>query len=296
MENYRTDLAVEIMNKIGGAREGAEVESADGRGGTKINRVRITSEAAARDIGKPIGNYHTVDYVELDSETYEYREEISKDIAAEIDMVAGGIREKKYETVLVAGLGNRDMTADALGSYVCERIFVTRHIKAEIPELLEDGSLGVAVIAPGVFGVTGIETEEVITSVSKRIEADLVVLIDSLAALEPRRIGTSVQISDTGIIPGSGVGNKRTPLNSRTLGADVIAIGVPMVTYATTIAKDASGLERLEKTMMKKYENMVVTPKNIDEIVEKSAETLAKAIDRAINPGIARDFIELIRR
>ena len=104
----------------------------------------------------------------------------------------------------------------SLGSYVCERIFVTRHIKAEIPELLEDGSLGVAVIAPGVFGVTGIETEEVITSVSKRIEADLVVLIDSLAALEHRRIGTSVQISDTGIIPGSGVGNKRTPLNSRT--------------------------------------------------------------------------------
>jgi spore protease len=222
---------------------------------------------------------------------------------------------------MVVGLGNRSVTPDALGPKVISRILVTRHIKQELPEAL--GSEGevrsVCAITPGVMGITGIETAEIIKGVADKVKPDIIIAIDALAARRTSRINAAIQVSDTGINPGSGMGNKRAALNEQTLGCPVIAIGVPTVIDAATLVNDAmdrildtmiaaapeggsfyetlKSLEREEKyyviaEALNPYAgNMFVTPKEVDSVIDRLANIISNAINIALHPGIGQEDI-----
>ena len=204
--------------------------------------------------------------------------------------------------VLVVGLGNRYMTADALGSRTVERIFVTRHLEQKGVRRLRS----VSAMAPGVLGITGVETAEMVHGVVERTKPAAVIAVDALAAMDTDRICTTIQVANTGIQPGSGVGNHRAGLTLETLGIPVIAVGIPMVVHASVIARDAlkqilcrdSEEEQAELMAEQLTRNllgeMVVTPRNIDELVLHLADTLALAINAALQSEFTLD--ELSRR
>lgn len=199
--------------------------------------------------------------------------------------------------VLVVGLGNRSITPDALGPAVVDKTLVTRHIQGSP---FASGSLhSVCAVAPGVLGVTGIETTELIESLVRDLKPRAVLCIDALAARDFKRIGATIQISNTGIQPGSGVGNHRRPLTRESLGVDVIAAGIPTVIYAATLARDAfallsdvhgreDALESLENDLRNTaLGSLIVTPRDIDAIIKNSATLIASAINRALQPNLS---------
>ena len=233
MRGFRTDLAMECIDEGGGRVEGVRV-STHHMGGITHTRIRIEKERAAELLGRHTGEYITLEYRDLprcDAHT-------QKLLAA---LVAQGVKSllPREGEVLVVGLGNRNVTADALGTRVVERMLVTRHLRQAVAEELRGRLRGVSAIAPGVLGLTGIETAELCRGLVRHVRPSAVIAIDALAAFESERICTTVQITDTGIEPGSGVGNHRLGLTEETLGVKVIAVGVPMVVYASTIARDA---------------------------------------------------------
>lgn len=305
MKNIRTDLAVELRENLSYEPKGVLVESDTKDAGLEVTRVRVLDERGERELGKPKGNYITVELANIADQTPAMREAFAKTIGEELSSLAG---DALSGTILVIGLGNRAVTPDALGPKTCEDVFITRHIKALIPEAIDERAATVCALAPGVLGVTGLETGEVVKSVVKSVHPSLVVAVDALASRKTGRIGSSVQISDTGISPGSGLGTKRQALNEKTLGAKVLALGVPMVTYASTIAADlvesALGQELEEQEMEKMVStllaaqggDLIVTPKNIDCLIDKTAELLGKALNYALNPCLSpeeiRDFME----
>ena len=210
--------------------------------------------------------------------------------------------------VLVVGLGNRNVTADALGTRVVERMLVTRHLRQAMARELRGRLRGVSAIAPGVLGLTGIETAELCRGLVRHVRPSAVIAIDALAAFESERICTTVQITDTGIEPGSGVGNHRLGLTEETLGVKVIAVGVPMVVYASTIARDAMarlideygllarGHEEAAQQLLRQVSegflgDMVVTPREIDELVLHVAALLSDGINQALQPDIDPDTL-----
>ena len=194
--------------------------------------------------------------------------------------------------VLVLGLGNRRMTADALGDRVVSGILVTRHIREEGETALR----GVCAMSPGVLGITGVETAELALGLVERIKPAAVLVIDALAAMETSHIGTTIQLTDTGIHPGSGVGNHRRAINREYLHVPVIAMGIPMVVYASTIVRDAlktiltsereaeEAHEMAEHLVEYTQKDFVVTPRNIDELVAGLADMLALAVNSALQP------------
>lgn len=199
--------------------------------------------------------------------------------------------------MLVVGLGNRGVTPDSLGPRVAERVFVTRHIKEHMPEAFDFDIPSVCAIAPGVLGVTGVETMDIVFGVANKVKPDLIIAVDALASRRAARISTTIQLSDSGISPGSGVGNTRADLNRANLGVPVIAVGVPLVVYASTISQDTISLiadetglhgdeERLrelaEQVIAKHMGDFIVTPKDIDVIVEDMAGIIANAINSAL--------------
>ena len=210
---------------------------------------------------------------------------MAEELAEEIKkLVPGG-------KILIAGLGNDDITPDALGVATADRIFATRHLKDEFGEKESDENFPrlreVAVISAGVMGKTGIESMEIVKSVCERIGFDGVIAVDALACSDISRLGTTIQISDSGISPGSGVQNKRKELSEGTLGIPVIAIGVPTVADMHTIAMNLTGKE-LEKDLP----NMMVTPRNIDMLTEKTARLLGMSINLALQENMSYEDIE----
>lgn len=287
-----TDLAAELR-ELSSDESGIEEETVQ-KGNIEIKRIRILNDVAAKHIGKKKGTYITLDSHELETRTKEVFEETTKLIAEEIRSL---LNISSSSTILVVGLGNRGVTPDSLGPEVVSKVHITRHIKQYMPEALEGDVPASCAIAPGVLGITGVETMDVVKGVVESVKPDAIIAIDALASRRAARISSTVQLCDSGISPGSGVGNSRSELSQESLGIPVIAIGVPMVVYASTIIWDTISLiadengseydedelKQLVESMVKKQSgDMIVTPKDIDTIVDDMAGIIAGGINLAL--------------
>ncbi len=290
--NFRTDLALE-------RREYHEKETLDGvlskeetLNGVKVTTIEIINEQGEKLIGKPKGRYITLETDKL------YKS--SEAFSAVSEVLCRKLRSllPKKGTVLVAGLGNEDITPDALGPKSLGLLLATRHIGSEFAASLGLGNLrSVAGIVPGVLGKTGIETVEIISGVVKKISPSCVIVVDALASRNTARLGTTVQLCDTGVSPGSGVGNRRKGITAETLGVPVIAIGVPTVVDALTVVFDVlekTGVE-LSEDDFAQHRQLVVTPKEIDSLIDKASRLVAMGINLALQEGLsAEDIAEIV--
>ena len=292
MRNIRTDLAIESAGDTYGL-PGVNVNHWE-TGDISVTEVKVTDLKSAVQLGKPIGNYITLESGCVKCRNVESRLAMSALIGEEI----GRMADMRAGEALVVGLGNRMVTPDSLGPLTVDRILVTRHIFSGMPEYAEDRMRSVCALAPGVLGVTGIETAEMLESIVRKIKPACVICVDALAARATGRIGGAIQITDTGIQPGSGVGNRRMALNRDTLGVDVIAVGMPTVIYAATLARDAfamlddtagdEALMKLERELMGgPGGDMIVTPREIDGLIKDSAGMIAAGINRALQPELS---------
>ncbi|NLO82887.1 MAG: GPR endopeptidase [Clostridiales bacterium] len=320
MRNIRTDLALEAREVLQEQNQyhipGVKVDE-DEKDGVKISRVHILSPLGEENLGKPQGNYITLEAMDIRNRDPEYQETVSKLLAQELGTL---MNLNKNSVILVVGLGNWNITPDSLGPKVVDRILVTRHIFEYIPDQVDERIRSVCAVAPGVLGITGIETGEIIMGIVQRIKPDYVIAIDALASRKTDRIGTTIQIADTGINPGSGIGNKRIGLNRDTLGVPTIAIGVPTVVYAHTIGRDClqlmideftdqagpettfyQTLKRMDETQLdtvvqqvvsRELGDMVVTPKEIDLMINYIADVLADGLDLALHEDMTLEDIK----
>ena len=294
----RTDLALEAREMIDEKRSGRmKQKNVLPEGMTVNNReteyivitdIDITSEEAERTIGKKQGKYITIELKNPELNTIEVQESVSKVLAEEINKFIMTLNRE----IMIAGLGNWHITADSLGPKVIDKIVVTRHVK-NMKDVEIDGRLGsVCAVSPGVMGITGIETSEIIRGMLSTVQPDILFVIDALASRKASRVNTTIQISDTGIIPGSGVGNHRMELSKEVLGIPVIAIGVPTVVDAVTLVRDIlekAGVKEsehiLKEAEAKVTEEMVVTPKNIDIAIERMAAVISNGMNLATHKG-----------
>mgnify|MGYP000804531790 FL=1 len=276
--NARTDLAIEKDSFISGDRPKGIRRKIFETEKTKVTKISVLDKEAAEAMGKPVGEYITV---ELDE--FSYDTELLDDRMKSISKQISSLLPKGDGTVLVAGIGNKDITPDALGPRCAEGIFSTRHITSELAEEIGLDFLNpVCSLATGVLGQTGIETGEIIKSVADAIKPKAVIVIDALAAAGLERLGRTVQITDTGITPGSGVGNKRAEISKNTLGVPVIAIGVPTVVDAVTLAKDMTGNKTATESA--EAQNMMVTPRESDVMIERAAKLISLCVNCALQP------------
>ncbi|UFJ38875.1 GPR endopeptidase [Brevibacillus humidisoli] len=240
----RTDLALEaheLATKAQGKGElsGVVVDTDDTDPGIRVTRVEVENEEAGRQIGMMPGRYITIEAPKLRENDTEFENAVMRRFAREIDRYLQQLGLAEDKKALVVGLGNWNVTPDALGPMVVENLLVTRHLFKLAPETVEEGYREVSALSPGVLGITGIETSEIVFGVVEKSKPDFVIAIDSLASRALHRVNTTIQIADTGIHPGSGVGNKRKAIDRETLGIPVVSIGVPTVVFASTIANDA---------------------------------------------------------
>lgn len=279
----RTDLAVECLNFAKElSPEGVEKEVFE-KNGMEVTRVRVVNDTGARLIGKAVGEYLTVETSDFKCAVANFEQEVNT-IA---ELLSPLIPRNADSGVLVAGLGNMQITPDALGPKAIQYTLATRHITKELAgQIGLEGLQSVAAIATGVLGQTGIETAEIVSSVASELKPSCVVIIDALAARSVDRLATTVQISNTGISPGSGVQNRRKELSQETLGVPVVSIGVPMVVDMTTVAYDMLGEGNESEKVSDKGRTMMVTPREIDLAVEHAAKTVAFAINRALQPNL----------
>ena len=319
MPNIRTDLASEAYELLAeAAQEIAGVDVCkDKHDSVQITRVEIKTEEAQAKMGKPIGNYITMEIP--DTKTAD-QEEFNSACHALSDEIKKLVNLNEKTNILVVGLGNWNVTPDALGPQVVSKLMVTRHLLEYIPEHVEEGIRPVCAISPGVLGITGMETGEIIRGVVDKIKPDLVIAVDALAARSMNRISTTIQLCDTGIAPGAGVGNKRKALNEETLGIPVIAIGVPTVIDAATITADTlqtvmnemlnsvqkesefyrqlSSLDRDEQYTLAKealssnMKDFIVTPNEVDHMIDKISKIVANGINLALHENINLNDIE----
>ena len=311
MYNFRTDLALErrdVYKKINNLQDdidGIVSEEVKVSDSINITRVNVINENGAKSIQKPIGTYTTIDVKKMRNITNEEINRISETMSGELKSLINKHVNEKGE-ILIVGLGNEYSTPDSLGPKVVREVDVTRHIFKYLPQFVEDGDREVSAIAPGVLGVTGIETQEILKGIVDNVKPKLIIAIDSLASKSIDRISSSVQLSDTGIIPGAGVGNKRRELSRDTLGVPVIGVGIPTVVELATLVSD--GIDIFIKTLQEKAEsndylnklkendkyeevkealnvgeyNMIVTPKEIDDLIENMKNIVARGINYAI--------------
>lgn len=297
MFQIRTDLAVEsqVLCKEKAKQEstlpGIQTVIEEG-GGVSVTRVFVSDEVGAKMIGKPIGAYVTIESPDLEYSTEIY-ENTCRIMAEEIKKM---ISLRSDSVILVVGLGNDNITPDALGPQAIDQLMVTHHLKKHMADQLDEGIRSVCAIAPGVLGTTGMETVDIVKGVVEELKPDVVIAIDALASRSVERMGSTIQIANTGITPGAGVGNRRDGLNEQTLGVKVIAIGMPTVVDAATIAIDsiekAGGGDDLKEEVYKQMGQMVVTPKNIDLLIEKASKTVANGINMALHDGLSFEDIE----
>lgn len=284
----RTDLALEEKESIEGNKEITGVvleEETMEYGKVKISKVEIKDEHGSEVMRKPIGSYITIETKDVDLESM-------KDITcSQLKKLFGNYKKKK---IMVVGLGNREITPDALGPKVIDKLFVTRHLIREFGKEFQERNhfLDMCALAPGVMAQTGMESREILQGIINNITPDVVIVIDALAARNVGRVNRTIQITDTGICPGAGVGNNRKALNKETLGVEVIAIGVPTVVDAETIVEDRveesllqAGFSEeevqvfLKEIRFHKEQNMFVTTKDVDEEINKMSEIISEAIN-----------------
>ena len=299
MPSNRSDLAMECFeNADGGAVPGAQVNHWE-TDGIEITEVLVTDNEAAQLLGKPKGTYLTLECPLLLERDPDARLAMAALLAEEIDRILPP--GDGDAPVLVVGLGNRSITPDALGPGVVDRTLVTRHMLGA--PWAQSGMNSVCAVAPGVLGITGIESMELVEALVKAVAPRAILCVDSLAARDSRRIGCTVQLTDTGIQPGAGVGNHRKPLTRQSVGVPVISLGMPTVIYAATLARDAfawlsdsrggdedhgEALDDMEKTLLgAQVGEMIVTPREIDAIIQDASGIIASAINRALQPTLS---------
>ncbi|MEE0858678.1 MAG: GPR endopeptidase [Acutalibacteraceae bacterium] len=291
--NIRTDLALEAKEIVGDCSEGVKL-SARTYSNMKVTKIRITNQQGAKELGKDIGTYITAEFPSLST--------VFSNTDTRLEVIGEYIRELLPEegTVLVVGLGNLNITPDALGPKSTNKILATRHITGELAkETGLDKLRSVAVIAPGVLGQTGVETGELVLSVVKKIKPTAIIAIDALASRRLERLGCTLQISDTGISPGAGVGNNRCAINYETTGVPVIAVGIPTVVDALTLARDIMPdyifENDIKEEIYPKGQIMVVTPREIDLLIERGAQLISLAVNSALHKNFnLADLVSLI--
>lgn len=299
MRQVRTDMALEA-SQAAGSIPGVHVSQWEEES-VSITEVRVETEEAAQRLGKNVGTYLTLECEGVRRRDPAAREEVQNVLGEEIARLLPP--DEQGAPVLVVGLGNRRVTPDSLGPKTVDGTLVTRHLLRELPDKVDERLNPVCAIAPGVMGATGLETMETISALVKEIHPRCLIVIDSLAARASSRVGVSIQLSDTGIQPGSGVGNHRRALNERELGVRVIALGMPTVVYAVTIARDAleilgegetnpAALDEVTKSL---FENeigeMIVTPREVDDMIDDAAQMLAGGINRALQTALSPEEI-----
>ncbi len=276
--NFRTDLALERCENLDKkSLEGVDMNVVEEEGAT-ITRIEVLSETGEKTVGKPVGRYVTVEVAPFAVH--------AQFIDDSLDALAKEIRRiiPREGSVLVAGLGNMRITPDALGPKCASMIFAKRHITGEL--LRSTGLSGlrcVSAVATGVTGETGAEAGEIIKGVVRTVKPDFVITVDALAARNVGRLGRTIQMCDTGIVPGSGVGNSRQEISKKTIGVPVISIGVPTVVDAATLIMDCTGNEN---AVSDGAENMMVTPREIDLMIERASKAISLAINCALQPDI----------
>ena len=311
MYNFRTDLAserrdlYEKANNLKNGIEGIESQKEDVNEKIKIERVQILNEKGEKAIRKPIGTYVTIDVKDLKIATEEEMEKagevLTKELKNIVDKHVGS-----QDEVLVVGLGNIYVTPDSLGPKVINEIEVTRHIINYMPQYVKEGTRKISAISPGVLGTTGIETVEILKGIVDNIHPKLIIVIDALASRSIERISSSVQISDTGIVPGAGVGNRRSEISIKSLGVPVIAIGIPTCVETAVLVNDSLNLfieklqneaksndylnsiknennyEEIKQILMPRDYNLIVTPKEIDGLIENMKDIVAMGINNSL--------------
>jgi spore protease len=319
MINVRTDLAVEareLYKQINKREADGIISEEEEINDIKVTTVKIINEDGAVKIGKPVGTYITIDIPEFTHYDGEVMDEVSDVLNDSLNKL---IDINPSKTALVVGLGNWNVTPDALGPKVVEKLMITRHLKAVMPDSIDDSVRPVCALAPGVLGITGIETGEIIKAVSEKIKPDMVICIDALASRSTRRVNRTIQIANTGISPGAGIGNKRMEINEENLGIPVIAIGVPTVVDAATIVNDAMDLvldemihqstqgsefynmlktiDKNEKSKMIKsllnphVGDLMVTPKEVDVVIDSVSKIISNGLNMALQPSLDMDDI-----
>lgn len=322
MNNYsiRTDLAIEVTEMITQETDNSHIEGVelyvDNIDNIEVSWVNIKNEKGQETMGKPIGNYVTIESESMKENDVITHEKITDIFSKNLIKLCN---LDQNSTILIVGLGNWNVTPDALGPKVISKVLVTRHIRDTLPKEIDKGVRPVSAISPGVMGITGIETAEIVKGVVDRLNPDIVIAIDALATRKTSRINATIQMSDTGIAPGGGMGNKRKILNKETLGVPVIAIGVPTVVDAGTLVNDTidlmidslvnevkagkefyqmiKDLDKEEKynlinNILNPYTgNLFVTPKEVDATIERLAKIIANAINIAMHPSIDFDDI-----
>lgn len=278
--DFRTDLALERCEFLGKKEtDGIEIEEFDAKK-ARVSRITVTNENGEKLVGKPKGNYVTVEVAPF----ARHAQFIDDSLEALVTEIRRMIPEEG--SVLVAGLGNMKITPDALGPKCASMIFSTRHITGELLE--ETGLTGLRTVSSfstGVTGDTGAQAGEVLKGLIDVLKPDAVITVDALAARSVSRLGNTVQMCSTGIVPGSGVGNARQEISAKTLGVPVIALGVPTVVDAATMIADYSG--RSDIPFAEGTQNMMVTPKEVDMMIERAAKLTALAINCALQPDIS---------
>ncbi len=281
--NCRTDIALERQEMLSeNAQKGIKVNRWE-KDKAQVTEIEVLNDFGAESINKPIGRYITVEVPEFSHES----ELLDGRLTALTESIKNLI-PNNAEKVLVVGLGNENITPDALGPLCARQIFSTRHIKGEIiKELGIKNMKSVASVSTGVLGQTGIESAEYIKGIVNLINPDAVIVVDALASRRLARLGKTVQLTDTGITPGSGVGNYRKSIDKSTLGIPVISMGVPTVVDGNTIVNDLTGSEN---NKVVDADNMMVTPREIDTIISRAARLLSLSINCALQPDMKPDM------
>ena len=310
MYNFRTDLALERTNMYRKANkleqiDGIDTDEENVSDNIKVSRVKITNENGEKAIGKKKGIYVTIDLKKFkladDDEIQKASDILSKELK---NILITHISEK--DDILVVGLGNVYVTPDSLGPKVINEIDVTRHIIKYLPQYIDENTRPVTAISPGVLGTTGIETLEILKGIVDNVKPKLLIIIDALASRSIERISSSVQISDTGIVPGAGVGNKRSEISIKSLGIPVIAIGIPTCVETAVLVndslnlfieklqdeaksndylnsiKDENNYEEIKQILMPRDYNLIVTPKEIDGLIENIKDIVAMGINNSL--------------
>ena len=308
--NFRTDLALErrdIFQKSNNLNQidGIETEEQVINENIKVSKVRITNANGEKSIGKPIGDYITIDIKNLKIADEDEIQKSAEILSNELKPIIGKYINYK-DDILVAGLGNLYVTPDSLGPKVVTDIEITRHIIKYLPQYIDENARPVSAISPGVLGTTGIETLEILEGVIDKVKPKMLIVIDALASRSIERISSTIQLSDTGIVPGAGVGNTRKKKKKNTLGIPVIAIGIPTVVESAVLVNDCLDLfitklqeeaksneylnnlkeqdnyEEIKEVLNPNDYNMIVTPKEIDELIKNMANIVARGINLSV--------------
>ncbi|MFC4599316.1 GPR endopeptidase [Cohnella hongkongensis] len=323
MYDVRTDLALEAKEIVSENAPGADIpglwSESESKDGITVTRMEIRDEQAARQIGKMIGHYVTLEVPDMRQGDSELQDKVATSLAKEFEAFLKRIGITPKNSVLVVGLGNSSVTPDALGPIVVDNMMVTRHFFELMPDQVSPGYRPVSAVAPGVLGTTGIESSDIVQGIVEKAKPDLIIAVDALAAKSLARVNTTIQIADTGIHPGSGIGNKRKGLTKDILGVPCIGIGVPTVVYASTIVNntiqlmfehmkkhtnntdplfgafgqmaDDERLQLVREVLSPLGHDLLVTPKEIDKFIEDIANVIASGLNAALHEAVDTDNV-----